>query len=144
MLFVAPTPLAVRHSTANAMPVTLPSRVARRSAKPQAAGAHVRCEGDAGADAASKSAEKLGVGRVQRHIFICNPTKAKCAPAEVCQESWAALKKLVVEEQIATTVGGCVFRTQANCLQSATPPPTPARPGPPCCSGSRTPAAGPF
>lgn len=58
-------------------------------------------------------AEKLGIGKIERHIFLCaDQTKPKCAPKEVSIVSWDYLKKRLTE------LGpNCVFRTKVNCLR---------------------------
>jgi (2Fe-2S) ferredoxin len=63
-----------------------------------------------------KIATKLGVDRIQRHIFLCaDQTKPKCCSREDSLESWDYLKgRLKVLE---LSGGGGVFRTKANCLQ---------------------------
>ena len=62
-------------------------------------------------------AERLGIGRVRRHIFLCaDQTEPKCSPREVSLVSWNYLKKRLVE--LGLTAGEqCVYRTKANCLR---------------------------
>ena len=62
-------------------------------------------------------ASNLGIGRVERHIFLCaDQTKPKCAPREATVESWDYLKKRLTETKL-TGAEGCVYRTKANCLR---------------------------
>jgi len=68
-------------------------------------------------------ARGLGVGKIQRHIFLCaDATKPKCAPREVSLESWDYLKRRLDELNLnypknASNVDSCVYRTKANCLR---------------------------
>jgi len=62
-------------------------------------------------------ARNLGIGRIQRHIFLCaDQHKPKCAPREETVESWDYLKKRLNETKL-TGADGCVYRTKANCLR---------------------------
>jgi (2Fe-2S) ferredoxin len=62
-------------------------------------------------------ASNLGIGRIQRHIFLCaDQTKPKCAPREATVESWDYLKKRLNETKLVGAEG-CVYRTKANCLR---------------------------
>jgi (2Fe-2S) ferredoxin len=62
-------------------------------------------------------AEKLGISRVRRHIFLCaDQTVPKCAAKERGLESWEYLKRRL--EELGLTRGeACVYRTKANCLR---------------------------
>jgi (2Fe-2S) ferredoxin len=61
-------------------------------------------------------AEKLGVGRIRRHVFLCcDQTKPKCSTREESLESWAYLKRRIKELQLEGETG--LYRTKANCLQ---------------------------
>jgi (2Fe-2S) ferredoxin len=63
-----------------------------------------------------KIAEKLGVGQIQRHIFLCcDQTKPKCCDRKESLESWDYLKSRLKELKL--THEGGVYRTKANCLQ---------------------------
>ena|ERR1051325_684692 len=63
-----------------------------------------------------KIAEKLGVDKIQRHIFLCcDQTKPKCCDRKEGLESWDYLKHRLKELNL-TREGG-VYRTKANCLQ---------------------------
>ncbi len=63
-----------------------------------------------------KIATKLGVDRIQRHIFLCaDPTKAKCCDRQESLESWDYLKGRL--KVLGLAGKGGVFRTKANCLQ---------------------------
>lgn len=66
--------------------------------------------------ALQKQVAKLGVGAIQRHIFLCaDQTKPKCCDHEVGLESWKYLKRRLKELDL--TGAGGVYRTKANCLQ---------------------------
>jgi (2Fe-2S) ferredoxin len=67
-------------------------------------------------------ASNLGIGRIERHIFLCaDQTKPKCAPREITVESWDYLKKRLTEtglsQKTPAGIEGCVYRTKANCLR---------------------------
>jgi len=62
-------------------------------------------------------AANFGVGRLQRHIFLCaDQSKPQCAPREVTNVSWDYLKKRLAETGLLAGPG-CVYRTKANCLR---------------------------
>jgi (2Fe-2S) ferredoxin len=62
-------------------------------------------------------AENLGIGKIQRHIFLCaEPSKAKCASRKDGEDSWDFLKKRLAELGLSKADGG-IFRTKANCLR---------------------------
>jgi (2Fe-2S) ferredoxin len=63
-----------------------------------------------------KIATKLGVDRIQRHIFLCaDPTKDKCCDRQESLESWNYLKGRLKVLELSGRGG--VYRTKANCLQ---------------------------
>ncbi len=68
-------------------------------------------------------ASRLGVGRAQRHIFLCaDPTKPKCAPREESRALWshlkARLRELGLEGGVHTDSGlPCVLRNKVDCLR---------------------------
>lgn len=63
-----------------------------------------------------KIAEKLGIGKIKRHIFLCcDQTKDKCCKREKSLDSWNFLKKRL--EVLKLTGDGGVYRTKANCLR---------------------------
>lgn len=63
-----------------------------------------------------KIADKLGVDKIKRHIFLCcDQTKPKCCDRKESLESWDYLKSRLKELKL--TGDGGVFRTKANCLQ---------------------------
>ena len=65
---------------------------------------------------ARRKAEALGIGKVRRHIFLCaDQTKPKCCDRETSLESWAFLKRRLVE--LGLGEAGGVMRTKANCLR---------------------------
>ena len=67
-------------------------------------------------DELKAKADKLGVSRIRRHIFLCcDQTKPKCVDKEVSLESWDYLKRRLAELRL--TGEGGVYRTKANCLQ---------------------------
>jgi uncharacterized protein (TIGR00725 family) len=61
--------------------------------------------------------EKLGIPRIQRHIFVCaDQTNPKCCSKETGLESWEFLKSRL--DELGLTRGEqVVFRTKANCLR---------------------------
>jgi len=62
-------------------------------------------------------ATKLGIGRIERHIFLCaEQKKPKCASPDVSEASWDHLKKRLKETGL-TGSEGCIYRTKANCLK---------------------------
>ena len=61
--------------------------------------------------------EKLGIGHVRRHIFLCaDQTNPKCSTREDSLAAWDYLKKRLVEAGL-TQGENCVYRTKANCLR---------------------------
>ncbi len=65
----------------------------------------------------AKVAEKLGIGHLGRHIFLCaDQGKPKCSTREVSVESWELLKSRLKELGLMKGEN-CVFRTKANCLK---------------------------
>jgi (2Fe-2S) ferredoxin len=59
---------------------------------------------------------QLGIPAIRRHIFLCcDQTKPKCSGRAESLESWAYLKKRLVELHL--TGQGGIYRTKANCLQ---------------------------
>ena len=67
-------------------------------------------------DELKAKAEKLGVPRIRRHIFLCcDQTKPKCADKELSLVSWEYLKRRLKE--LGLVGAGGVYRTKANCLQ---------------------------
>lgn len=64
-----------------------------------------------------KIATKLGVDRIQRHVFLCaDPSKDKCCDREEGRESWDYLKGRLKVLGLSGR-NGSVYRTKANCLQ---------------------------
>lgn len=62
------------------------------------------------------AAEKLGVGRIKRHIFLCcDQAKPKCCSHEAGMESWEYLKGRLNELGLAGAGG--IYRTKVHCLQ---------------------------
>jgi (2Fe-2S) ferredoxin len=63
-----------------------------------------------------RTIEKLGVEKIQRHIFLCaDQTEPKCSPKEAGLESWAYLKKRLAE--LGLVDQGGVYRSKVNCLR---------------------------
>ena len=61
-------------------------------------------------------AEKLALGKIKRHIFLCSePTKPKCCNFEAGVIAWDYLKARLDELQL--TGQGGIYRTKANCLR---------------------------
>jgi (2Fe-2S) ferredoxin len=67
----------------------------------------------------NKKAEKLGIGKIKRHIFLCaDQTKAKCCNMDEGLKSWDYLKSRL--DELKLTGDGGIFRTKANCLRLCT------------------------
>jgi (2Fe-2S) ferredoxin len=67
----------------------------------------------------SQKAEKLGIDKIKRHIFLCcDQTKPKCCDMDEGLASWEYLKNRL--EELKLTEDGGVFRTKANCLRLCT------------------------
>jgi len=65
-------------------------------------------------------ANSLGLGKYQRHIFLCaDQTEPKCAPKEQGLESWEYLKRRLKELGLVGPEP-LVYRTKANCLRVCT------------------------
>jgi len=63
-----------------------------------------------------KTVEKLGVDKIRRHIFLCaDQTEPKCSRKQDSLESWAYLKRRLVELDLVEHGG--IYRTKANCLR---------------------------
>lgn len=68
----------------------------------------------------AKAAELLGLGKYQRHIFLCaDQTEPKCCTLEEGLRSWNFLKKRLQELNL-TGPHPLVYRTKANCLRVCT------------------------
>ncbi len=62
-------------------------------------------------------AGKLGLGQIERHIFLCaDQTKPLCCSKEEGLAAWDYLKRRLAEEGLMSA-RPCVFRTKANCLR---------------------------
>jgi len=81
---------------------------------------------EACAETLQTTVQRLGLEKVQRHIFLCaDQTKPKCCSHEEGLESWNYLKRRLTElglDQPKANPPCLVFRTKANCLRV-------------CCSG---------
>jgi (2Fe-2S) ferredoxin len=63
-----------------------------------------------------KVADKLGVPRIRRHIFLCcDQSKPKCCDRDRSLVAWSYLKKRLAE--LGLSEEGGVYRTKANCLR---------------------------
>lgn len=70
-----------------------------------------------GSSPLSSVARKLGIGRIDRHIFLCaDQSVPKCAPRETTLVAWDYLKSRLNELGLTETTP-CLFRTKANCLR---------------------------
>ena len=69
-------------------------------------------------DELHQAARALGIGRIERHIFLCaDQSEPKCCAMEAGLESWNFLKRRVRDLGLEGGTGPCVFRTKANCLR---------------------------
>lgn len=59
-------------------------------------------------------AEKLGIGKYQRHVFLC--TGPKCCTAETGLAAWEALKCTLKDQNLAQGPQAC-YRTKVGCLR---------------------------
>jgi (2Fe-2S) ferredoxin len=69
------------------------------------------------AELLAAAAEKIKLGRVTRHLFLC--VGGKCAPQQEQLESWEFLKRRLRELNLVDTDRG-VLRTKADCLRICT------------------------
>jgi (2Fe-2S) ferredoxin len=68
-------------------------------------------------DELAAAAEKLGLEKYRRHIFLCaDQTEPKCAPREQSLEAWEYLKRRLKELGLAGPEP-LVYRSKANCLR---------------------------
>ena len=78
------------------------------------------CEAD-NDNALAGCVQKLGLGQIQRHVFICaDQTVPLCCSKQASLESWNYLKKRLKAlklDQPTTTRPNCIYRTKANCLR---------------------------
>ncbi len=66
----------------------------------------------------STCAAALGIGKIERHIFLCaDQTEAKCCAKEAGLESWEYLKRRLKELGLVTGSSPKIYRTKANCLR---------------------------
>jgi (2Fe-2S) ferredoxin len=64
-----------------------------------------------------QKAANLGIGRIERHIFLCaDQTTPKCAPREVSIPAWDYLKRRLAELGLLQGEH-IIYRTKANCLR---------------------------
>jgi (2Fe-2S) ferredoxin len=67
--------------------------------------------------------EKLGLSRIDRHVFICaDATKSLCCDSATGLAAWEYLKSRLRELGLdqPNEMQGSVFRTKANCLRVCT------------------------
>lgn len=70
-------------------------------------------------DELTEIARRLGLNRIQKHIFLCaDQTKPKCSNKEAGLEAWDYLKRRIKELGLDGVTG--IARTKANCLQICT------------------------
>ena len=70
-------------------------------------------------DTLKAKAQELGIGQIQRHIFLCcDQSKPKCCDKILGLASWEYLKSRL--ETLALSQHGKIFRTKANCLRICT------------------------
>lgn len=63
-------------------------------------------------------AAALGIGNIERHIFLCaDQTEPKCCAKEAGLEAWEFLKRRLNELGLANGVNPRIFRSKANCLR---------------------------
>ena len=63
------------------------------------------------------TAEKLGLGKIRRHIFLCaDQTEPHCCTREQGLASWEFLKRRLKELNLVGPEPA-VYRTKANCLR---------------------------
>lgn len=68
-------------------------------------------------DSLQNTAAAVGIGKFQRHIFLCaDQTEPKCASKERGLAAWEFLKSRLKELNLAGPQG-LVYRTKANCLR---------------------------
>lgn len=66
-----------------------------------------------------QKAESLGVGQINRHIFLCcDQSKPKCCDRAVSLAAWNYLKRRLKE--LGLVGAGGIYRTKANCLRICT------------------------
>jgi len=64
-----------------------------------------------------QKAASLGIGRIERHIFLCaDQTTPKCAPREITIPAWEYLKRRLAELGLVQGEH-IIYRTKANCLR---------------------------
>jgi len=67
-------------------------------------------------EARRQSADKIGLSRVRRHIFLCcDQTKPQCCDKERGLRAWEFLKARLLE--LGLSEHGGILRTKANCLR---------------------------
>ena len=67
-----------------------------------------------------RAADKLGIPRTRRHIFLCcDQTKPKCCERDASLASWKFLKKRLLE--LGLSDSGMIQRTKADCLRICLP-----------------------
>jgi len=70
-------------------------------------------------DKLTQKASKLGIDKIERHIFLCcDQSKPKCCDLAEGRQSWEYLKKRL--DELKLTGDGGIYRTKANCLRLCT------------------------
>lgn len=63
-----------------------------------------------------EKARSLGIGNIERHIFLCaDQTEPKCCDKERSLKAWVYLKTRLKE--LGLVGSGRIYRTKANCLR---------------------------
>ncbi len=71
---------------------------------------------DGQVEAQRHKADRLGIPRLARHIFLCcDQTKPKCCDRDRSLRAWAYLKGRL--DELGLSGYGGVYRTKANCLR---------------------------
>jgi (2Fe-2S) ferredoxin len=60
-----------------------------------------------------RSAEKLGIPKIRRHILLCVPKKAKCASRQRIDDAWKYLSRRVKDLKLHKAG---VYRSPVDCL----------------------------
>jgi (2Fe-2S) ferredoxin len=69
-----------------------------------------------GTDKLPQIAEKLFIGQYHRHVFLC--AGPDCAPPEVGDAAWCALKDELKRRNLSLSTGPhACYRTKASCLR---------------------------
>jgi (2Fe-2S) ferredoxin len=69
-------------------------------------------------EALAKAKEKLGIGRYERHVFLCGGPR--CCATEVGDAAWEALKKEIADRDLQNPGGNMCYRTKVGCMRVCT------------------------